>query len=34
MIDEIIDPPFWMKLFSHNVEEVKEIKQTCQEANL
>lgn len=34
MIDEIIDPPFWMKLFSHNVEEVKEIKQTCKEANL
>lgn len=34
MIDEIIDPPFWMKLFSNNAEEVKEVKQTCKEANL
>jgi hypothetical protein len=34
MIDDIIDPPFWMKLFSNNAEEVKEVKQTCKEANL
>lgn len=34
MIDDVIDPPFWMKLFSSNAEEVKEVKQTCKDANL
>lgn len=34
MIEDIIDPPFWMKLFAQNKEEVAEIKQACQGANL
>lgn len=34
MIQDNIDPPFWMKLFKKNKDEVAEIKQTCEEANL
>ncbi len=34
MIDEMIDPPFWMKLFTASKEEVKTIKQTCKDANI
>ena len=34
MIEEMIDPPFWMKLFTTSKEEVKEIKQTCKDANI
>ena len=34
MIDEMIDPPFWMKLFTTSKEEVKTIKQTCKDANI
>ena len=34
MIDEMIDPPFWMKLFTASKEEVKKIKQTCKDANI
>ena len=34
MIKDFIDPPFWMKLFSNNKEEVKQIKQACEEANI
>ena len=34
MIEEMIDPPFWMKLFTTSKEEVKEIKQMCKDANI
>ena len=34
MIQDNIDPPFWMRLFKKNKDEVAEIKQTCEEANL
>ena len=34
MIEEMIDPPFWMKLFTTSKEEVKQIKQTCKDANI
>ena len=34
MIKDFIDPPFWMKLFANNKEEVKEIKLACEEANI
>lgn len=34
MIKDFIDPPFWMKLFANNKEEVREIKHACKEANL
>ena len=34
MIKDFIDPPFWMKLFANNKEEVKEIKSACEEANI
>ena len=30
LIKDFIDPPFWMKLFSNNKEEVKEIKSACE----
>ena len=34
MIEDIIDPPFWMKLFNSNKEEVNQIKQACKEAKI
>jgi hypothetical protein len=34
MIQDNIDPPFWMKLFKNNKDEVAEIKETCVRANL
>ena len=34
MIQDNIDPPFWMKLFKKNKDEVAEIKETCERANL
>jgi hypothetical protein len=34
MINDIIDPPFWMKLFSTNKDEVSEIQEFCKGANL
>jgi len=34
MIEHIIDSNFWMKLFSQNKEEVKEVKETCQIAGI
>ena len=34
LIEEMIDPPFWMKLFTASKEEVKQIKQTCKDANI
>tara|TARA_B100000927_G_C16435768_1_gene457551 strand:- start:107 stop:781 length:675 start_codon:yes stop_codon:yes gene_type:complete len=34
MIEDIIDPPFWMKLFTANKEEVNEIKQACKDAKI
>ena len=34
MIQDNIDPPFWMKLFKKNKDEVAEIKETCEKANL
>jgi len=34
MINHIIDPPFWMKLFQQNKEEVNLIRQACEGANL
>lgn len=34
MIKELIDPPFWMKVFQTNKEEVNTIKQACKDANL
>lgn len=34
MIQDVIDPPFWMKLFTANKEEANEIKQACKEAKI
>jgi|TARA_R110001592_G_scaffold95287_1_gene274618 hypothetical protein len=34
LIEDMIDPPFWMKLFTASKEEVKQIKQTCKDANI
>ena len=34
MIQQIIDATFWMKVFAQNKEEVREIKQACEEAQL
>lgn len=34
MIEDIIDPPFWMKLFNSNKEEVNQIKQACKDAKI
>ena len=34
MIQDVIDPPFWMKLFTANKEEANEIKQACNEAKI
>lgn len=34
MIEHIIDAPFWMKLFTKNKEEVREIKKTCAVAGI
>jgi len=34
MIKELIDPPFWMKVFKTNKEEVDTIKQACKDANI
>ena len=34
MIKDLIDPPFWMKVFQTNKEEVNTIKQACKDANL
>jgi len=34
MINDIIDPPFWMKLFTTNKDEVSEIQEFCKGANL
>jgi hypothetical protein len=34
MIEHIIDAPFWMKLFTKNKEEVREIKKTCEIAGI
>ena len=34
LIEDMIDPPFWMKLFQASKEEVKQIKQTCKDANI
>ena len=34
MIKELIDPPFWMKVFETNKEEVDTIKQACKDANI
>ena len=34
MIQKIIDETFWMKVFAQNKEEVREIKQACEEAQL
>lgn len=34
MIQKIIDATFWMKVFAQNKEEVREIKQACEEAQL
>ena len=34
MIQDVIEPPFWMKLFTANKEEVNEIKQACKEAKI
>jgi len=34
MIEHIIDAKFWMKVFSSNKEEVKEIKSTCEVAKI
>ncbi len=34
MIQHIIDAPFWMKLFTKNKEEVREVKQTCEVAGI
>ena len=34
MIEDIIEPPFWLKLFSANKEEVNEIKQACKDAKI
>ena len=34
MIEDIIEPPFWMKLFTANKEEVNEIKRACKDAKI
>lgn len=34
MVQELIDPPFWMKVFQNNKEEVNTIKQACKDANI
>jgi len=34
MIDHIIEPTFWMKLFQQNKEQVSEIKTACLKANI
>lgn len=34
MIQHIIDAPFWMKLFTKNKEEVREVKNTCEVAGI
>lgn len=34
MIKELIDPPFWMKVFKTSSEEVNTIKQACKDANI
>ena len=34
MIQDVIDPPFWMKQFIANKEEANEIKQACKEAKI
>lgn len=34
IIEHVIDATFWMKVFAQNKEEVKEVKETCQVANL
>lgn len=34
MIDDIIDAKFWMKLFTENPDEVKEIQNTCEAAGI
>lgn len=34
MINDIIDPPFWMKLFSTNKDEVSAIQKACKGASL
>jgi hypothetical protein len=34
MIQDVIDPPFWIKLFTANKEEANEIKQACKEAKI
>lgn len=34
MIEDIIEPSFWMKLFTANKEEVNEIKQACKDAKI
>lgn len=34
MIQHIIDAPFWLKLFTKNKEEVREVKKTCELAGI
>jgi len=34
MIQHVIDAPFWMKLFTKNKEEVREVKKTCELAGI
>ena len=34
MVKELIDPPFWMKVFQTSKEEVTTIKQACKDANI
>lgn len=34
MVDEFIDPTFWMEVFKKNKEEVSEVKSACEEAGL
>lgn len=34
LINDIIDPPFWMKLFQNNIAEVDAVRETCHAAGL